>query len=87
MKIASVCTDGPTVRSEINGWGYEDSDLYVRGKHIGATPSPREHHHGTILEMLADGWKLLAPPADESFTTEDGRRIEQHEWWLTKEGR
>lgn len=96
-QVAYVCTNGPTLRHAIEGWTFEDSDLLVRradDSHpgrifIGFTPSPRNiPHYGTVLEMLADGWDLLGPPTEASWTNEDGKKIEQWDWWLTrKKGR
>lgn len=92
-QIASVCTNAPTVRAQIDGWSFEDSDLLVRKEDdrrpghifIGFTPSPGGISlYDTVLEMLADGWDLLGPPTDESWTNEDGKKIEQWDWWLTR---
>jgi hypothetical protein len=93
MQVASVATDRPTVRSEINGWSFEDSALLVRrsspssnGKiFIGYTPSPKDiPFYTSILEMLADGWELLGPPEHEEWTTEDGKQHEEWSWWLQR---
>jgi hypothetical protein len=77
MQVASVSTRDPTVRSEIDGWTFEDASLLARrsldsnphGKiFIGYTPAPKDiPHYGCILEMLADGWELLGPPQREEF--------------------
>ncbi len=92
-QVASVCTNRPTLRAKIEGWGFEDSDLLVRKAdpdrpghiHIGSTPSPNGiPHYGTVLEMLADGWDLLGPPVDTSWTNEDGEKVDQWDWWLTR---
>lgn len=90
-QIANVSTARPSVRSEIDGWIYEDSDLLVdrrdtSGKlEIEYTPSPRNLHHTCVLEMIADGWKLLGPPIDASWANVNGVKIPQWKWWLTKE--
>lgn len=93
-QVASVCTNGHSVRHEIEGWGYEDSDVLVRKQDpdrpgrifIGFTPSPKDiPHYGTVLEMLADGWKLLGPPTEESWVNDEGKKIGQWGWWLTRE--
>lgn len=95
-QVACVCTDGPTLRHQIEGWTFEDSDLLVRKEDesrpgyifIGFTPSPKGiPHYDTVLEMLADGWNLLGPPADESWTTEEGKAIQQWGWWLTRKAK
>jgi len=80
MKVLVVSTSSPVMRAEIWGWSIEDSDLYVRGKRIGNTPSPCCHLPNTILEALADGWKLLGPP----YLDLDPEVIDWT-WWLTKE--
>lgn len=95
MQVASVTTCHGTVRSEIEGWTFEDASLLVRrslpskesGKlFIGHTPSPKNiPFYGCVLEMLADSWKLLGPPQQESWTTADGKTVEQWCWWLQRE--
>ena len=95
MQVASVSTSKGTVRSEIHGWTFEDARLLVKkalpskedgGKiFIGYTPSPKDiPFYGCVLEMLADGWKLLGPPQEESWTTDEGKTIEQWVWWLQR---
>ena len=90
MQVATVSTSRPSLRSEIDGWGFEDSSLLVRredpsnpGKlFIGYTPSPKDIPlYTSVLEMLADGWELLGPPARETWET-DGKQHEQWSWWL-----
>lgn len=92
-QVASVSTNGPRLRSSIDGWSFEDSDLLVQRRHrehdphifIGYTPAPAGiPNYGTVLEMLADGWLMLGPPTDEHWTTEEGVKVEQWEWWLTR---
>lgn len=92
VQVASVSTNGNSLRSEIFSWKYEDSDLLVRKSikelptqiFIGYTPGPKDIPlYGTILEMLADGWEILGPPVDESWTHE-ARIQEQWGWWLTR---
>jgi hypothetical protein len=90
VQVASVATAQPSLRSEIDGWSFEDSDLLVRRSHqttstkifIGYTPAPSEIPlYGTVLEMLADGWELLGPPQQESFGPD---RPTQWGWWLQR---
>jgi hypothetical protein len=90
MQVASVSTNDATLRSEIEGWTFEDADLLVHragpsGKlFIGYTPSPKDIPLYTcILEMLADGWELLAPPQRETWEA-DGTQHVQWGWWLTR---
>lgn len=92
MQVASVSTNGATVRSEIEGWTFEDAGLLVKRAHdsnpgkifIGYTPSPKDiPHYGTVLEMLADGWELLGPPERETWEA-DGKQHEQWNWWLQR---
>ena len=95
--MASVSTSAATLRSEIDGWTFEDAGLLVKrsqpsdpGKlFIGYTPSPKDiPHYTTVLEMLADGWELLGPPQREDWTTTDEHEQPvQHEqwcWWLQR---
>ena len=97
MQIASVSTNAASLRSEIDGWGFEDANLLVRRSHpscegklfIGYTPSPKDIPHYTcILEMLADGWELLGPPQHETWTVNDQddntKQHEQWTWWLQR---
>lgn len=93
-QVAFVSTERQTIRSDIVGWGYEDSDLLVRKAlprepwkiFIGYTPAPKDiPDYGTVMEMLADGWKLLGPPTEAGWVTEDGKKIESWDWWLTRE--
>jgi hypothetical protein len=92
MQVASVSTNERTLRSEIDGWTFEDSDLLVHRSgpgpshklFIGYTPSPKDIPLYTcILEMLADGWELLGPPQCETWEA-DGTQHEQWGWWLQR---
>lgn len=94
IQVASVSTNTATVRSEIDGWSFEDASLLVKRSHssnegklfIGYTPSPKDIPHYTcVLEMLADGWELLGPPQKESWTNDEtGKSCEQWCWWLQR---
>ena len=97
MQVASVSTPRPTLRSEIDGWTFEDASLLVRRSlpsgpgnlsypakiFIGYTPSPKDiPYYGCVLEMLADGWELLGPPDREAWATDEGTADEKrHEQW------
>ena len=92
-QVAMVATKDATLRSEIHGWTFEDARLLVRRSRpsaphkifIGYTPSPKDiPDYGCILEMLADGWKLLSPPERETWTADD-KEHEEWSWWLTRE--
>lgn len=77
MRVLIVNTSSPSLRAEIYGWGEEDSCLFVRNRPIGLTPGPKiTYSPKTVLEALADGWKLLGPPQTENRTL--------YTWWLTK---
>jgi len=95
MQVASVMTDEPTLRSEIEGWTYEDSELLVRKSRpddassklfIGYTPSPKNiPQYGCVLEMLADGWELLGPPVEEGDLNKETNEIRTWwGWWLQR---
>lgn len=93
MKIQQVLTCSTrqaSLRDEIIGWGGEDPTLFVVGKPIGNTPGPCNNlyeklwHPETIMEALAMGWKLLAPPTAVSYKNETRISI-FHEWWLVRE--
>lgn len=81
MKVLIIETEGGSLRSKAIGWGEEDSDMFAPGKPIGLTPGPIPRScPETVLEALADGWRLLGPPTRfESDTRDDWK------WWLTKE--
>jgi hypothetical protein len=90
MQVARVSTSGPTVRSEIFGWTFEDASLLVRKSHasdpgkifIGYTPSPKDIPlYTSVLKMLADDWELLSRPERETWE-DDGKQYEHWDWWL-----
>ena len=74
MKVLIVSTSTSSLRSQIQGWSVEDSNLYVPNKPIGFTPGPDynivENSPKTILESLSYGWKLLAPPKKDQVNNE-----------------
>lgn len=84
QKVYVLMTTRPTLRAEVEGWGGEDSALYVPDKPIGMTPGPKFPLYKTVLEALADGWKLLAPPV---LVPPEPRGITVYtwDWWLVKE--
>lgn len=74
--IFTATTEAADVRSEIVGWSFEDSDLFVPNKPIGLTPSLKDQrYYNSILEAIHDGWKLLGPPTEYD---------NYFDWWLTK---
>jgi len=94
MQVAAVSTEHASVRSTIDGWTFEDASLFVPKTHpssqhtifIGYTPAPKHiPTYGTILEMLADGWKLLGPPTQQSLELANGDPHVSYEWWLTRD--
>lgn len=95
MQVASVTTNEATLRSEIDGWSFEDAQLLVRRSapldaskklFIGYTPAPKDIPHYTcVLEMLADGWELLGPPQREDWTMESGEKRVEWSWWLQRQ--
>ena len=106
-QVATVSTTNPSMRDEIWGWSFEDSSLFVRKAlpsrpnqvFIGYTGAPTNiPSYGTVLEMLADGWRLLGPPQKETIeatvrpgstgfalTTVTMGPFDQWVWWLTRE--
>lgn len=93
QQVAYVLSDGGDMRSELVGWTFEDPSLLVKKGlqgalgdriFIGHTPAPKDiPYYGTILEMLADGWKLLSVPV-KSGSIDDGKHV-YYSWWLTRE--
>jgi hypothetical protein len=94
MQVATVQTERSSVRSEIEAWTYEDSSLVVyrslpnalsSALFIGYTPVPSSIPQYTcVLEMFADGWRLLGPPQREVFPRDDEKKLVRYEWWLTR---
>lgn len=92
QKIITLETCSPSLRHEVVGWGGEAADLYVPHRPIGLTPCLHFTAYKTVLEAMADGWKVMAPPRDVSFDrtkVNDGmvikEKIPYFEWWLTKD--
>lgn len=78
MKVMVVSTYEADLRAEIWGWKEEDSSLYVPNKPIGMTPAPKYSAPGTVLQALAEGWRLLGPPQIEGHYNEGTA----WDWWL-----
>lgn len=77
MRMLTMVSKEPTLRSEVYGWTEEDSDLYIPGKPIGMTPGPRSSFSpATVLQALHAGYRLLGPPL---------HYVDAFEWWLTKD--
>ncbi len=88
--VLSMGTTSPDLRSEVESWGSEDPRLYVHGKPIGLTPGTYKspdcpRHYKTVLEAMADGWKLLGPPSSAPIVNSDGETFPQYDWWLVKD--
>ncbi len=66
QKVLTLTTEGSGLRSEVIGWGGEDPNLYVPYKPIGMTPGCELPQYDTVLQAMADGWHLLAPPEELS---------------------
>lgn len=77
QEVMIVSTNKEDLRDAIVGWTQEDPSLFIPNKHIGFIRSPPYEHPETILEALYHGWKLLAPPSQDS----DG----YWSWWLVRE--
>ncbi len=84
MKILCLDTCSPDLRASVEGWGCEDSYLYVPRKPIGFTPKPKFTHYKTVLQAMADDWRLMGPPVDNSFDR-DGIKIPYFTFWLSKD--
>ena len=77
QQVLNVGTIQASMRAPIDALTEEDPGLYVVGRPIGFTPSPRFPRYKTVLEAMADGWRLLAPPS----LADDGL----WDWWLVRE--
>lgn len=61
--VLFMTTKGDGLRSEAIAWECEDPREFQFGKPIGYTRGPKFNYtYDTVLEALANGWKLLAPP-------------------------
>jgi hypothetical protein len=85
QKVLIMNTDVPSLRDEVWGWGSEDSSLFNPRKPIGFTLGYSIPSYKTVLEALADGWKLLGPPQLENIRPAYKEAEESWAWWLIKE--
>lgn len=91
IQVVMTCeTESESLRDEIYGWSFEDPRLFQAGRHIGHMPEPHFPRPKTVIEALAMGWKLLAPPKVIRINTvsvKNGERVAdgQVDWWLVKE--
>lgn len=96
QKVLAMTTKGGDLRSDVDECSMEDGDLVVWSSSrypdapIGLTPSPTgKYWPKTPLHALADGWKLLAPPAtvkndDGSvYRNDDGSTY--YTWWFVRD--
>lgn len=78
QQVLEMTTMRPTLRAPVMGWNAEDPRGFVRGKPIGYTPGAGFYHmYDNVMAALADGWKLLAPPARSE--------AQGYEWGLVRE--
>lgn len=89
MKILSVTTREPTLRSEIIAWEMEDTNLVKTFQPIGSTKvadSTEIQSYHTILHLVALGWELIGTPVGYVGPTQylATRHTACYEWWLKK---
>lgn len=85
-QVLCMITVYPDLRSKAIGWTCEDPSLYVPGKEIGFTPPCGfRHTYATVLEALANGWRLLGAPVTAS-AKRVGEQTTEHwtTWWLER---
>ena len=97
QKVLNVSTPSNSIRADIYGCGYEDGDLvkeyhgrYSQKYHylnfpVGLVGAPKFPLYPTVLHAIGDGWKLLAPPQETTWTNSDGEKIPEWSWWLVKD--
>lgn len=78
QQLLTALTAGKNIRAKIQGRTVEDPSLFPGWHSKQSTPNFSLRWYESILEAMADGWKLLAPPqwsADE----------EGWDWWLVRD--
>ena len=84
-KFLIMDTESPTLRSEVEGWSYEDISLIDPSKPIGLSLgwSPRQPRpqFTCVAFALVAGWKLMGPPTSYEFQTDNGLKT-CWTWWL-----
>ena len=84
QQVLIIETETESLRAACVGWTYEDSNLFIRNKPIGYTPSRTKYTPKTVLEALADGWKLLSPPICSTYHFKHSDHT-YYSWWLVKD--
>jgi hypothetical protein len=97
QKVLMMSTCGNDLRSDVDSWSMEDSDLvrwtsrmFPGDAPIGLTPGVTgKKFPATPLHALNLGWKLLAPPApirkeDETLFKDDKGRV-YYDWWFVRD--
>lgn len=77
QKVLHMTSYTGSLRSEVHGWGGEDSALYNVEKGVSFTPSMRIPLYSSPLAAMHDGWRLLGPPIQEA----DQCVV----WWFVKD--
>lgn len=80
QQVLAMSTSNASLRSEAQGWGWEDPRCYTRepvGFNPSWSPGEQQPSYPHVLAALADGWRLLAPPAVDKNGAAD--------WWLVRE--
>lgn len=78
QQVITLETTRKSLRAEVTGWSTEDPSNYNRDVPIGLTPEANIPHYKTILEAMADNFRLLCPPIKVSNTF-------IFEWWLVRD--
>lgn len=89
QKVLTMTTKHPFMRMESLGQTHEDGDqvTFAASEHrvdrneveVGLvnTMNYKVPFYKTVLHAIGDGWKLMAPPIEESK--------EEYTWWLTRD--
>lgn len=93
QKVLTITTSGSSLRHAAIGWSHCNPDyvlpeqIYLSQKHIGLVRSHENNSnycYPTVLQALADGWKLLGMPREYEQKYHDKVETEC-EWWLVKD--
>lgn len=90
QKILIMTTSNNSLRSEVQGWSWEDPSE-VRKAYLDRIGGPHEYPHQnevpvglirsghhinypTVLHAMGDGWKLMSPPSKYELILDDGNK-------------
>ena len=86
QKVLILSTKGNGLRSEAEGWSWEDGDsVFNQSVEVGYFGSGPIKYYKTPLHAIGDRWNLLAPPSEYMCEYgDDGKQTKMYEWWFVK---